>query len=261
MTEGESPASASTRPPRDDILAAAQRTSKFKDRSLDTARRHLESVKHRGHEVEICLLGDSMIERMSTTGQWETLQPWPSTIMLPDSNIQALKEGVANFGCGGDKIEHVLFRVIGDQGNDLRGLANELHPAEDHSTQQRPKLWVIQAGTNNLTPKKGLNDNSLDSMEVLLRTLHGLTCPGSRFLLTGLFYRTDVSNELVDKANAALQALVAKLQQEFPGPHTFEFLPAPQMYVDGGLLEDHVHLNREGYRQWMQTLVRKVEQM
>jgi platelet-activating factor acetylhydrolase IB subunit beta/gamma len=250
-----------------------------------------------------------MIERMSTTGQWETLQPWPSTIMLPDSNIQALKvladhneapiarkEGVANFGCGGDKIEHVLFRVIGDQGNDLRGLANELHPAEDHSTQQRPKLWVIQAGTNNLTPKKGLNDKSLDSMEVLLRTLHGLTCPGSRFLLTGLFYRTDVSNELVDKANAALQALVAKLQQEFPGvpqsseqshggkekdpahhkrsqsdvsgvenltaqPHTFEFLPAPQMYVDGGLLEDHVHLNREGYRQWMQTLVRKVEQM
>jgi hypothetical protein len=284
-------------PRGDDSLEVAQKSSRFKDRSLDTAKRHLQTMSIRGDkEVQVGLLGGSNIERMSTTGQWETLRPWPSKSMFPDSNIDALnagpgdkaarvcrKSGVANFGCGGDKIENVLYRVIGDQSHDLKGLANKLYPAGNSSARQPasgPKLWVIHAGTNNLHPKKGLNSKSLEAMEVLLRTLYHLTYPGPRFLLTGLFYRTDIPDDLVYKANVALEAIVVKIQQEFPGvpqspeqihggqgndltpqPQLFEFLEAPEMNPAGGWLDDHVHLNQEGYRIWMEKLVPKVNQL
>lgn len=189
-----------------------------------------------------------------------------------------------------------LYRVLGDPSNGLKGLARELHPPKGGITTRRSqRLWVIRAGSNNLHHKRGLKDKDLHTLDILLRTLHHLSRPGTAFLLTGLSYRTDIANDLVDKANVELQRLVVKLQQEFPDapkstershgrkgearacykksgstvnevdltahPHTFEFLPAPQLDEYGGWLEDHVHLNQEGYRVWMQTLLPKVHQM
>lgn len=321
MAEAESSATASKRPRNtapgsrgtsildreslpEGILFAANGLKLRKERSLDTARDHLRRVKERGREVKVGLIGDSMIERMDSTGEWETLQPWPSETMASDSDIQAMNDaiddtdvdpiarlqGVANFGCGGDKIRNVLYRVFGDV-PDLKGLAQELRPSSIKRRNQ--KLLVIQAGTNNLHKTHGLRDADVYSMEILLKTLHLLSRPGTKFLVTGLFYRRDIPNKLVDQANEALQSLVARLDREFQeapkpteqshggtgrggashkrgdsgisgGPWdrdngTVSFLPAPQ--VDNELLEDHVHLNKEGYRLWMQTLLPKVHEM
>ncbi|KAG8169576.1 hypothetical protein KVR01_000321 [Diaporthe batatas] len=274
MSGGESSASVidkTSTDPKDAILTVAHQHSLFKQRSLDTAQRHLETVKERGGEMRVCLLGDSMFERMSTTGQWETLEPFPSEPMLPQLDIddpvsRARSRGVANFGCGGDKIENILFRVVGNKELALEGLTEKLHPSGD--TQRPPRLWVIHAGTNNLKPKKGLDSKSLCAMETLLCTLHHLTSPGTRFLLTGLFYRKDIRNELVDEANKQLRELVIKLQDRSTvdlfevQPRTFEFL-APELDWDTttSLLDDHVHLNLEGYRIWMKKLQPKIEQM
>lgn len=326
MAEAESSATASNRP-RDTapgslstldpqsqpggILSIADTLKVQKERSLDTARVHLRKVEESGHEVKIGLLGDSMIERMGSTGEWETLQPWPSETMAADSDIQAMNDaiddtdaapiarvqGVANFGCGGDKIENVLYRVLGGDEPILKGLAQELHPSSKSCLAKRRnrnlKLWVIQAGTNNLHKKHGLRDADLHSMEILLKILHLLSRPGTKFLVTGLFYRRNIPTGLVDQANDALQSLVARLDREFTGAPkpteqsrggtgrsgashnrndsgisgspwdrdngTFSFLPAPQ--VDNDLLEDNVHLRKEGYRKWMQTLLPKVHEM
>lgn len=189
-----------------------------------------------------------------------------------------------------------LYRVLGDPTKDLKGLARELHPPEEGTTDRRcQRLWVIRAGSNNLHHKRGLRDKDLHTLDILLRALHHLSRPGTTFLLTGLSYRTDVPNALVDKANVELERLILKLRQEFPDapqsteqshgrkedalayheksdptvsgfdltaqPHTFEFLPAPQLDGSGRCLEDHVHLNQEGYRIWMETLLPKVHQM
>lgn len=291
------------------ILAIANELKIHKTRSLNTARDHLNTVEAKGHEVVVGLLGDSMIERMNFTGRWDTLQSWPSETMASDSDIQAMNDarddtdavpiariqGVANFGCGGDKIENVLYRVMGDTTADLKGLAQELRPASEGCLTKRrnQKLWVIQAGTNNLHKNRGLRDADLRSMEILLKTLHHLSRPGTKFLVTGLFYRLNIPNARVDQANDKLKSLVARLCQEFPeaprptgeshggkgksgnshnrddsgisgGPWdrdngTFSFLPAPE--VGDELLEDHVHLRKEGYQKWMQTLLPKVHEM
>ncbi|KKY37791.1 putative acetylhydrolase [Diaporthe ampelina] len=324
------------------ILATARRLSKCKARTLGTAKAHLNTVEENGPEVIVGLLGDSLIERMRTTGRSDTLQSWPSDAMLSDYDMQTMNDerhdtdadpiariqGVANFGCGGDKIENVLYRVVGDPDQDLKGLVQELHPPEgDISTRRNHRLWVIQAGTNNLNSKKGLKSEDLNALEVLLRTLYHLSRPGTKFLLTGLFYRMDIPKEMVDKANAAMQSLVANLEHEFPeasestqqshGIHRwtdsgvnggdsliarnqsqptaqslhhagvqvspgsyspqqhvtntspawerpkgiFKFLPAPRLDEFGDWLEDGVHLQQEGYRKWMRTLLPKVGEM
>lgn len=291
------------------ILSTAHQLKRYKKRAHDTAKVHLKTVEDKGHEVVVGLLGDSMIERMDFTGEWDTLKPWPSETMASDSDIQAMNDarddadaapiarlqGVANFGCGGDKIENVLYRVIGDASMNLRGLAQELYPLTGGGLTKRrnQKLWVIHAGTNNLHKKHGLRDADLHSMDILLRTLHHLSRPGTKFLVTGLFYRLHVSNGLVDQANDALQSLVARLDLEFSGAPNpadrshggkgsggtshnrddsgisggpwdrdngiFSFLPAPQ--IGNKLLDDHVHLLKEGYQKWMQTLLPKVHGM
>lgn len=269
------------------ILNLAHQDALFKDRSLDTAKRHLETVRDKGHQVRVCLLGDSMLERFSTTGQWESLEQFPSAAMLPQSDMDDINRradanaapcgrmrGVANFGCGGDKIENVLFRLIGDESRGLAGLAETLYPDGPEGPRGGPKLWVIHAGTNNLKPKKGLLGGSLRAMRLLLEILYRLASPGTRFLLTGLFYREDIPDDKVDEANKQLKDLVIELQNEFaqerplsPEQHSdsdnvFEFL-APELDRETtvSLRDDHVHLNLGGYRTWMKKLHPKVEQM
>lgn len=318
MAEAESSTTASKRAPDtaseslpESLLATAHKLKRYKARSLDTAREHLKTVENSGHEVVVGLLGASLIERMKTTGQCDTLRSWPSETMASDSDIQAMNDarddtdaapiariqGVANFGCGGDKIQNVLYRVMGDADRDLKGLAQELNPPTGGSLTKRrkQKLWVIHAGTNNLDKKRGLRDADLYSMDILLRVLHHFSRLGTKFLVTGLFYRTDIPNGLVDQANDSLKSLVARLDEEFSGAPkpteqshggkgksgkshnrddfgisggpwdgdngTFSFLPVPR--IDNKLLEeeDPVHLNKEGYQKWMQTLLPKVHEM
>lgn len=316
MAQAESSATASKRAQDaapgslpESLLATAHELKRHKARSLDTARVHLKTVEERAHEVVVGLLGDSMIERMGSTGQWDTLESWPSETMASDAAILAMNDagddtdatpiarlqGVANFGCGGDKIENVLFRVLGDTDMNLKGLARELGPTSEGCLTKRrnQKLWVIQAGTNNIHKTQGLRDADLHSMEILLKTLHHLSRPGTKFLVTGLFYRMNIPKGRVDQANDKLKSLVARLCQEFPdaprpteqshggkgtsgnshnrddsgisgGPWdgdngTFSFLPAPEISKE--LLEDHVHLRKEGYQKWMQTLLPKVHEI
>lgn len=289
-----------------DVPDLARGFSKFKERSFETAKVHLLDLTQETKPVSVVLFGDSMIERMLTTGHCQNFKPWPSETMLPETDLQALNDArrnvggtsvsrkyeVANFGCGGDKIENMLYRLVGDANNDLKGLVLKLSSSKGGmAARKRQKLWVVQAGSNNLHSKKGLTDASLKALDILLRLLFQANDPGSKFLLTGLFYRKDVPNDLVDKANTAMKELVAKLEKAKLEPSnnsasparlasdhhlhehgtptplwdradgTFRFLPAPEMDVLDTLFEDHVHLNESGYRKWMQTLLPKVDEM
>lgn len=126
---------------------------------------------------------------------------------------------VFNAGCGGDKIENVLYRLMGDgepssgekpseEGHQqpFRGLVDTLS-----KRQTQVKLWVVHVGTNNLSKAKGLSDASLLAMQFLLRTLLFISAPETHVLVTALFYRNDIPKELVDQANARIQDLVGEL--------------------------------------------------
>ncbi|KAI3393381.1 hypothetical protein diail_4310 [Diaporthe ilicicola] len=338
MAESESSAAVSNCPPANTpahqlakTLNLARLLIKKKERTLATARRHLNDIENYTDvaPVSVAFLGDSMIERMAWTTTTETglfpnFQAWPPETRLTEQDLTSLNrtrqevgrkpvsriERVANFGCGGDKIENMLYRLVGDPSESLTGLVQEIGPLGGEAVfDEKQLLWVVQAGSNNLHHKKGLTDASLNALRILLLLLHGVSPPGSRLLLTGLFYRTDIPRELIDKANIDLKNLVANLEKEIARPNssinradkvatthmsealdqldeatdvstpeatppsdheapwdrtdgTFRFfLPTSQLKEIFGCLEDHVHLNQEGYLKWMQTLLPKVDEM
>ena len=198
------------------------------------------------------LLGDSMFERMTTTGQSPNFPaPWPSPALFPSPNSPEEKdrrfEGVFNAGVGGDKIQNVIYRLVGDQERGLPALL----PLLAGSVQ----LWVVHVGTNNLSPKKGWSRAD----EAALRELAGALLaanPTCKVVLTRLLARTDVPWEIVSGVNETVKGIAEQLMEEV-GSERVDYWNPPG--ADTWLnrekhLDDHVHLNLEGYRLWVEVL-------
>jgi hypothetical protein len=117
------------------------------------------------------------------------------------------------------------------------------------------KLWVIHAGTNNLTPKRGLSDGDVEALEVMLRVVLAIEgAPGVRtkLVVTGLHYRRDMPDEKVDEANGKLRGLVERLNDdEGLGGRRASWLGPARGVEKEEHLVDHVHLSLEGYRIWV----------
>lgn len=231
-------------------------------------------------KISVVLLGDSMLERMLTTGlphdgpSLPCLGDWPPSKLMSDASLEAALAqqtlgkspasrlpNVLNLGVGGDRIQNVAYRMIGqpsDSAKSLEGYAPYL-------VQLRSvELWVVQAGTNNLRPKTGLSDQDISALEQLLRALliipsNGHGDASSRILLTGLFKRSDVSKEIIQASNQKLNALVEKLngvQDPEIGGDRVVYMPTAKAIGDeDDFFVDHVHLNLQGYQQWMKELV------
>ncbi|GAB1319917.1 hypothetical protein MFIFM68171_10127 [Madurella fahalii] len=250
--------------------------AKYKFRSHQTSKTtHLPLLQqhHHQHPPTVVLLGDSMFERMITIDESSNLvEPWPSAAMLPDSELPAgtgRLRGVFNASVGGDRVANIAYRLVGerfpdDPKKDLPGLMETLirygggGDGGGGGGGEGVKVWVVQAGTNDLSAKKGLADRNRDALRVVLRALLGMparskTGKESRVLVTGLFYRKDVSRELVDEANAKLADMVRGLNREL-GIEKVVFLPAISEVKTEEHLVDHVHLRLDGYRVWMREL-------
>ncbi|OTA81851.1 hypothetical protein M434DRAFT_85160 [Hypoxylon sp. CO27-5] len=119
--------------------------------------------------------------------------------------------------------------------------------------EQEILTWVIQAGTNNLDATHGLRDGDVADLQLILQTLLRISHPAAHILLTGLFYRGDIRNKLVDDANLKLKSLY-KLMNNNVGDERISFLPAPKTVKKDSHFADHVHLNEEGYRLWISEL-------
>ncbi|KAF7546140.1 hypothetical protein G7046_g9395 [Stylonectria norvegica] len=209
--------------------------SKYKVRSHDTAStEHIPYLQAHTSSPRIILFGNSMFERMKTTGESADGQPWPSPTMLSDERLQQLRidrlDGVFNAGVGGDKIANNIYRLAGDQDRGLLGLLDVIGDRDI-------KLWVICCGTNDLHPKKGLREKDLQLYRVLLESLLAVYPASTRFLVEGISYRKDVPDELVDKANEEIQRMVEEGRAEYLPPVVVDKEP---------MLEDHVHLNGKG---------------
>ncbi|EXF86211.1 hypothetical protein CFIO01_02270 [Colletotrichum fioriniae PJ7] len=216
---------------------------KYKQRSHETSReRHTVELQNNPTGPSVVLLGDSMIERMVTTGLSPSFDPWPSTTLISDETIRQQPQvssaspgriqGVFNAGVGGDKFENVIYRLTGssDPVKPLNGLLDALRNRD-------VKLWVLHVGTNNLHPKRGMRKSDL----VLLRlVVEALLETNGKILLVGLFRRKDIKDELVAKANESYVELVRQFQEN--GSSRIEFLEPPLVDIDE-CLEDHVHLN------------------
>jgi lysophospholipase L1-like esterase len=210
---------------------------KFKQRSHDTYLNvHIPQLENTTSPIRTILLGDSMIERLKTTGQRTKTSNLPNTF---------------NAGVGGDKIENVLYRI------DL-GLLDLLK-----KRQEKVKLWVVMIGTNNLTSKRGLRAEEIERYKRLLQVLFE-AFPESKAIVCEIFKRKDVKDELVEDSNDQLKEMVRVLNVWMEKEYVL-WLDAPAKSREGmgkeRLLVDHVHLNEEGYEIWDEVLSSRIQQL
>jgi lysophospholipase L1-like esterase len=202
---------------------------KFKSRSHDTHHStHLpEITSSPSSSINTVLIGDSMFERLKTTGIDTKLAKLPSSF---------------NAGVGGDKIENVLYRL------DF-GLLDLLE-------NKNVKLWVVIVGTNNL--KKALKSVEVERYQLLLQALLRIA-PGSRVIMCEIFRRKDIDDQFVENSNEMLRGLVGEMNRKL-GEERISWVEAP-VGITKDRLVDHVHLDEEGYRIWDETLYPRIEEL
>ncbi|KAF9572597.1 hypothetical protein EC968_009669 [Mortierella alpina] len=174
--------------------------------------------------IDTVLIGDSMLERLKTTGACTGL---------------AQLGGSFNTGCGGDKIENILYRLS------LMSTMLEKQPV---------KLWVVMVGTNNLR-KKGLRQPDVPLYRLLLQALLRIA-PRSKALVCEIFKRKDIEDRHVDEANDMIKSMVKEMNSNL-GEERIFWSDAPSELTKD-LLEDHVHLDGAGYRIWDTILLPRV---
>lgn len=210
-------------------------TSNWKQRSHDThLQQHVPEIVNTAKDSnEYLLIGDSMLERFKTTGSETRFASFPHF----------------NAGCGGDRVENLLYRCS-------MGLLERIALSQSNSL----RVIVIHIGTNNVHKKRGLSDAQLDNFKILFYTILDVF-PNTRVVSTGLFHRNDISSELMNRCNSAIEDTVACVNASLEKRSLhIEFIPAPLINPDDHL-EDGVHLNTTGYQVWSDHLCAKLEQI
>jgi N-acetylglucosamine-6-sulfatase len=170
-------------------------------------------------EAQVVFLGDSI-----TAG-------WNGQKALFDKEYAQYK--AANFGIGGDRTQHVLWRV---ENGEFEGL--------------KPKVVVLMIGTNN----SGVGANSVEQIAAgiknIIAAIHKRT-PDTKVLLLAIFPRgAGETNNPGRTKNKAVNELIAKFH-DGKKVHYFD-IGAKFLAADGTLskeiMYDQLHLTAKGYQ-------------
>ena len=215
------------------VRAADQPNSATTSAPRDTnwVKRHqgfVEIAKKGG--VDVLFLGDSITDGWREAGkeQWET-------------NFVPLK--AANFGIGGDRTQHVLWRL---ENGELDGIT--------------PKLTVLMIGTNNLG--NNTDQEIVDGIRAIIKGLY-LKCPQTKLLLLGIFPRGE---KVSDPARARIKHINAGICI-YDNNKTIRFLDigqkllAPDGTLPKDIMPDALHPNAKGYEIWASAILPTVKAM
>jgi lysophospholipase L1-like esterase len=185
---------------------------------MELHHRFVERAKT-GH-VDLLFLGDSI------TQGWNENEVW-KRFYAP--------RNAANFGIGGDRTQHVLWRI---KNGELDGI--------------KPKVAVLMIGTNNAgsdTPAE-----IAQGITAIVRELRQ-RLPETRVLLLGVFPRSEKPDSLRDRLKSVNEK-IAKLDD---GEHV-RFLDIGKTFLEQDLtipkavMPDFLHLSRLGYRRWADAM-------
>ena len=181
-------------------------------------------------KAELVFLGDSI-----TAG-------WGSKKNIWDTAFGQYKP--ANFGIGGDRTQHVLWRITNGE---LDGI--------------KPKAVVLMIGTNN--SKTDSAEGIADGIKVIVETIRSKQ-PQAKILLLAVFPRGEkVSpNSDRDKLNQ-VNAIIAKLDNG----KNIHFLDIGSKFLqpDGSIskddMPDFLHLSEAGYQIWADAIGPKLAEL
>jgi lysophospholipase L1-like esterase len=180
--------------------------------------------------VDVLFLGDSITDGWRGAGK----DVWAK-------QIEPLK--AANFGIGGDRTQHVLWRIVNGE---LEGI--------------KPKVAVVMIGTNNSG-----SDPAADITEgvtEIVKTIHKKS-PDTKVLLLAVFPRgkelPNAQNDKLIEVNKALAKLDdGKLVRFLDiGP---KFLGADKQ-LPKDIMPDYLHLSPKGYEIWAEAMLPTLNDM
>jgi lysophospholipase L1-like esterase len=150
-----------------------------------------------------------------------------------------------NFGIGGDRTEHVLWRL---QNGELDGLS--------------PKLVVLLIGTNN-TARMDKPEDTAEGVKAILATIHD-KCPAAKVLLLSVLPRGADATDAKRVNNERLNALIAKFDDGKTVKYldiTGKFLAPDGTLVPGAYQKDNLHLDHKGYEIFAEAIAPTIAEM
>lgn len=234
--ETQAPARPATRPaavrlpPQDPAVPAPKfgRDGQPDKRFLELHEKFLARAKQ--GDVGIVFLGDSI------TQGWGNNEVWRQ-------HYEPLK--AANFGIGGDRTQHVLWRIVNGE---LEGIA--------------PKVAVIMIGTNNTGSDPA--DKIAEGVTAIVKTVRA-KLPNTKVLLLGVFPRgQDPERSAAVRAKIrAINETIAKLDDG----KTVRYLDLTDKFLekDGTIskdvMPDFLHLSKKGYTIWAEGMKPLLDEM
>ncbi|MFN0058554.1 MAG: GDSL-type esterase/lipase family protein [Planctomycetota bacterium] len=159
-----------------------------------------------------------------------------------------------NFGIGGDRTQHVLWRL--EHGN-LAGLARPTAAGA-----RAPKLAVVMIGTNNSNGDDNTAEEIADGITAIVALLRA-ELPQTKVLLLAIFPRGEAPNPQREK-NRLASARAAKIAD---GVHVHALdIGAHFLDKDAGILAkeimpDALHLSTRGYEIWAAAMEPKLREL
>ena len=181
--------------------------------------------------VDLLFVGDSITDGWRGRGKavWE-------------ASFAPMK--AANFGIGGDRTQHVLWRL---QNGELDGI--------------KPKLAVLMIGTNNLGGNK--DEQIVEGIKAIVAEIQKRT-PDTKILLLGVFPRGAAADNPSRARIANINAAIAKLDD---GGKKIRYMDIGKKFLaeDGTLtkeiMPDALHPNEKGYEIWAEAIKDVVKEM
>ena len=216
--------SPATAPANSAIEAAPRPEAGWQDRQKVLNQRAAEA----GEKAQVIFIGDSITQGWEGDGK----EVW--------AKYYAHRNAV-NLGIGGDRTQHVLWRL--NNGN-IDGL--------------KPKAAVLMIGTNNSNGEDNTPGQIAQGVTVILKKLRE-KLPGTKILLLAIFPR----NENFTAQRGKLAMINQVLQKNADEQNIFwidfghKFLRADGT-IPHELMPDYLHLSKRGYEIWAESIEEKL---
>jgi lysophospholipase L1-like esterase len=192
----------------------------WKDRQALLNKRAAEA----GNKCEVVFIGDSITQGWEGEGK----QVWAD---------HYAKYNAVNLGIGGDRTQHVLWRL--DNGN-IEGLS--------------PKAAVVMIGTNNSNGEDNTVEQIADGVRAIVQKLRQ-KLPNTKIVLVAIFPRGENPNPQRGKILQVNQIIrkLADGQNVIWVDFGHKFV-SPEGQIPREIMPDYLHLSPKGYEIWAESL-------
>jgi len=183
-----------------------------------------ERAAQAGDKAKLIFIGDSITQGWESDGK----EVW--------ANYYAHRNAV-NLGIGGDRTQHVLWRL--ENGN-IDGL--------------KPKAAVLMIGTNNSNFEDNTPGQIADGIAAIVKKLRS-SLPDTKVLLLAIFPRSE--NYTAQRGKLAMINQVIRRQADEKNVFWVDFghkFLNDDGTLPGALMPDYLHLSKKGYEIWAEAI-------